>query len=170
MEGRSEVAGRRGPVYATREERQRRMFYIAQGLVLTFGVFLIIMGGAGSLTKFENTTEMAAVGKFTSPTEAHHYAVAFHNMLLGLLFVICSIGLYVPVWWARELTFASCIIYVADTIALTVWEYVVRIDAYLTEAFADVIFWSVVPVIIVVLLLVSTGGAKGPTEQGKATC
>lgn len=163
----SSVQAVRGPVFRTREERQRRMFYIAQGLVLAFGVFLILTGGAASLSG-ERFDELGVSGKFVSPTQAHHYAVSAHNMLLGLLFIICSIGLYVPVFWARKATFASCILYVLDTLWLTIWEYVARVDAYLFEAVADVIFWSVVPVIIVTLLLVSAAGNRKPSEPAEA--
>ncbi len=161
------VEAARGPLYRTREERHKRMFYTAQGLVLAFGVFLILMGGIGSLSR-EKLEDLDETGKFISPTIAHHYATSAHNLLLGLLFIVCSIGLYVPVFWARMLTFLSCILYVADTGALTIWEYVARTDAVIFEAFADIVFWAVVPVIIVVLLLVSAAGGErpAPATQG----
>ena len=175
MEDRSAVEGvvpvPRGPVYATREDRQKRMFYIAQGLVLVFGVFLILMGGMGSLSQ-ERLSELDETGKFVSPTVNHHYGTAAHNLLVGLLFVVCSIGLYVPVSWGRKVTFIACMVYVADTVALTIWEYVVRTgggQAYIFESFADIIFWSVIPVIIIVLLLVAQGGGpKETTRQAAA--
>jgi len=148
----------------SREERKRKTFLAAQQLVLAFGIFLIIMGGVGSLSGWEKSKEIVAAVKFISHTEAHHYAVAFHNLLLGLLFIICSIGLYVPVFWARTLTFISCFLYLTNTVILTVWEYVVRVDAFLSEAFADIIFWWIVPIIILVLLLVAA-----PDRKGKAT-
>ncbi len=150
----------------SREERNRKLFQTAQVLVLCFGVFLVLMGGIGSLSE-ERLEELHYKGKFISPTINHHYATAAHNLLLGQLFIVCSIGLYVPVFWARKATFVACIVYVANTVALTVWEHVVRMgrgQAFVFESFADIIFWSVVPVIIVALLLVSAAGEKKPSE------
>lgn len=145
---------------AVRAERRRKVLTVVEKLVLAFGVFLVITGGVMSLSWgwFE---QMAERSKFLSPTPAHHYAVAAHNMLTGLLFLIASVGLYLGALWGRKLTLFTCFLYLFDTIVLTTWEYDVRMRWVVFEAFADAVFWLVVPIMIIVLLLVTAEGRAG---------
>jgi len=50
--------------------------------------------------------------------------------------------------WGRELTVVSRALYAFHTIALTTWEYGVRVKWVVFEAVADAVFWLVVPVVI----------------------
>ncbi len=149
---------------SSREERNRKLFQTAQVLVLCFGVFLILMGGIASSSE-KDLAQLLGSERFASPTLTHHYAVSTHNILVGLLFIICSIGLYVPLGWARRLTLFTCIWYLVDTVVLTVWEYEARVSVNLFQAFGDVVFWLVLPIIVVVLLLVTGSGTERPRKE-----
>lgn len=157
-------SGGSGLSESARAERRRKVLAVVEKLVLAFGVFLVITGGVASLSWgwFEQWAEHS---KFLSPTPAHHYAVAAHNMLTGLLFLIASIGLYLGSLWGRRLTLFTCFLYAFDTIVLTTWEYDIRVKWVGFEAFADAVFWLVVPIVIMVLLLVSAERQQGPAPS-----
>ncbi|MBU0716793.1 MAG: hypothetical protein KJ749_00960, partial [Planctomycetes bacterium] len=88
-------------------------------------------------------------------------------------YAITAIGLYAMTDWGKKLNMISCAVYVIGTLIVEM----IEVDkGNVMESFADVTFWSALPIIQLTLMLVATSqrakaippltpGPKGESEQ-----
>lgn len=144
------------PEVKMREQRLAALRRCGLTLLCLLAIYLVITGAVGSI-KWDNDLVRSIY-----PDPEHRYALAALNLSSGLILWIALIGLYVPLRWGMKLNIVGCVWYLAGTI---VWEIFQSGKVAWTESLSDIVFWSTVPIVQIVCILVgSSANSSGATE------
>ncbi len=147
----------RQPALKTREQRLATLRRCGLIILCIMAIYLVVTGGVGSI-KWDND-----LVKSIYPDPQHRYALAALNLSSGLILWIAIIGLYVPLQWGLKLNVVGCVWYLAGTI---VWEIFQGGKVAWTESLSDIVFWSTVPIVQIVCILVGSSANSPKAAEG----
>lgn len=156
------------PVLST-EQKMEKMSRTAQKMAVMFAFVLLTTGGILSV-KSQWVRGFDPTNTIVPASDTQYYATAVNNLFCGILYTITAIGFYAVRPWALRLNILSCVCYAVGTLVVEI----IEIDkGNVTESFADVIFWSTLPIIQLTLTLIAGGRARAaagvsPLDEGHA--
>ena len=139
----------------------------AQQMVVVFAALLIIFGGLRSLGQGladKLAEENTIFKKFVFKSRSHHYATSTADLLTGILYAVTAIGIFAREGWAKRMNLISAAVFFGTTAALEANEWL-RLSGDGFESVADTLFWSSLPIIQVVMLLVGKHIHKSPSVE-----
>ena len=142
-----------------------RIHNAAVNLAVGFAAFLLVTGGVLSIHD-EAAMKLDPKSIIIPDAAAQLYATALLNVVSGLLYAIAAIGLHAMTSWARRLNVVSCGAYVVGTFLIELLELG---HSSVMESLADATFWSALPIIQVVLMLVAKDAKPTPISAVEAS-
>ncbi|MEW6359743.1 MAG: ankyrin repeat domain-containing protein [Planctomycetota bacterium] len=142
-----------------------RMRGAAVTMAAAFAAFLLVTGGVLSIHD-EAAMKLDPRSIVIPDAAAQFYATALLNVVSGLLYAIATIGLHAMTRWGRRLNVISCGVYIAGTFLIELWELG---QSSMMESLADATFWSALPIIQVVLMLVAKDAKPTPISAVEAS-
>ena len=116
-------------------------------MLIIMAAAMMVTGALGSI-KWENSlTELL----YNKPEQ--RFATAAVNVSTGLIFLIASIGNYLPASWGLKMNVIGCVWYLIGIFLLELAEFETIIW---TESLADIIFWGAFPIVQITCVLVGT--------------